>query len=130
MEKQHMRNSKHLLALGLAGILALGATSPSIAAPAVANTVVSKAATGDTINVRWGWRGGWRRGSGFGIGLALGLAGAALAVPSYGCPYGACGGPYYGYAYGPAYAYAPAYAPAYLGWGWRRQYWRDYATGP
>ena len=127
-----MRNSKHLLALGLAGILALGATSPSIAAPAVANTVVSKAAAADIINVRWGWRGGWRRGPGFGIGLALGLVGAALAAPYHSCPYGACGGPYYGYTYRPGYAYAPAYAyaPVYLGWGWRRPNSREYATGP
>jgi hypothetical protein len=124
-----MLNSKHSMAVGLAGILALGAASPSIAAPAVSNTVLSEAAAGDIINVRWGWRGGWRRGPGFGIGLGLALAGAALATAPY---YGYA--PSYAYApayeYAPAYTYAPVYAPApiYFGWGWRSR--REYAAGP
>src|SRR5215471_2867090 len=119
-----MWNSKHSLALGLAAILALGATSQSTAAPVVANTTINKAVAGDTINVRWGWRGGWGWRGRFGIGLGLGLAGAALAAPYYGCPYGACGGPYYGYAAGPVYAYAPvfAYRPFYFGWRSRREF--------
>jgi hypothetical protein len=58
-----MRNRKHFLALGLAGILALGATSQSIAAPAVPNIAMAKATPADTIHVQWrrgwGWRGGW-----------------------------------------------------------------------
>jgi hypothetical protein len=136
-----MLNTKHLLALGVAGVLGLGAASPSIAAPVIAGgAAIKAAAAGDTINVQWrrfgggwrggwgggwrgGWGGGWRRGwgwgPGLGVGLGLGLAGAALAGPyygGYGCgPYGACG--VYGYdAYAPAVAVVPG--PVVVGPGY------------
>lgn len=121
-----MLNTKYLLALGTAGMLALGATSQSMAAPIVTGAAAVKAAAADdTINVqwrRWGWRGGWGRG--LGIGLGLGLAAAALAGPYYGgYGYGGYGygGPY-GYAYGPAIAVVPAYGfvRPYYGWGYGR----------
>jgi hypothetical protein len=132
-------NTRHLLVLGIAGVLGLGATSQSMAAPVIGSSAAVKAAAaGDTINVQWrrwggGWRGGWRRGWGWGPGLGVGLGlgvGAALAGPyyydGYGCgPYGACG--VYGYdAYAPAVAVVPApvvAVPAYSyggAWGWRR----------
>jgi len=133
-----MLDRKYPLVLGLAGMLGLGATSQSVAAPVLGCASIKAAAAGDTINVQWrggwgwrgggwGWRGGWGWGPGFGIGLGLGLAGAALAAPyygGYGCGYDYCGGP--GYAVAPAYAYAPgypgynvyyAYAPAPGVWG-------------
>ena len=121
-----MWNSKRATALGLAGVLALGATTQAMAAPVSGNTVAVKAAAkGDKIDVRWG---GWGWGPGLGIGLGLAFAGAALAAPyyAYGCAYPYCGGPY-GYAYVPAYRYGPAYAyvpgPHY-GWRWRhRHHW-------
>jgi hypothetical protein len=134
-----MLNTRHLLVLGIAGVLGLGATSRSMAAPVGASgAAVKAAAAGDTINVQWrrwggGWRGGgWGRGWGWGgVGLGLGLAGAAAASPyygGYGCgPYGACGG-YGGYAYAPAVAVVPApvvavpaygYGAPYYGGGWR-----------
>jgi hypothetical protein len=128
-----MLNTKYLLALGMAGMLGLSTTSPSMAAPVVSGgAAVKAAAAGDTINVQWrgrGWRGGWGRGwgwgPGLGIGLGLGLAGAAAAAPYYGgygyCgPYGACGGPYYAYDYAPAVVVAPGYGYGpYYGGGWR-----------
>ena len=139
----------HLLVLGIAGGLALGATSQSVAAPVPGSgAAVKTAAAGDTINVQWrrwgggwrgGWGGGWRRGwgwgPGLGAGLGLGLAAAAATAPyygggyygGYGCgPYGACGG--YGYAYAPAVAVVPGpvlvgpaygYGAPYYGGGWR-----------
>jgi hypothetical protein len=138
-----MLNTRHLLVLGVAGVLGLGAASQSMAAPVTSNSAAVKAAAvSDTINVQWrrwggGWRGGWGRGwgwgPGLGVGLGLGLAGAAAAGPYYGgygyCgPYGACGG--YGYdAYAPAVAVVPApvvavpaygYGGPYYGGGWRR----------
>jgi|GEM_PF-3379686 len=130
-----MLNSKHWLALGVAAMVALGATSQSMAAPAVPNAAIAKAASSaDTINVRWGgwgWRGGWGGwgwGPGLGVGIGLGLAATALA------------GPYYGYDYAaPAYGYAaPAYVPTY-GWRWRHRWhryahagwrWRHWRRGP
>src|SRR5215831_16417858 len=105
-----MLNTRRLLVLGIAGVLGLGATSQSMAAPIIAGgAAVKAAAAGDTINVQWrrwggGWRGGWGRGwgwgPGLGVGLGLGLAAAAAApyygggyYGGYGCgPYGACGG--------------------------------------
>ena len=136
-----MLNTRHLLVLGIAGVLGLAATSQSMAGPVIGGSAAVKAAAaGDTINVQWrrwggGWRGGWRRGwgwgPGLGVGLGLGLAGAAAAGPyygGYGCgPYGACGGYGYGYdAYAPAVAVVPGPVlvdPGYgYGgpWGWRR----------
>src|SRR5215468_11018271 len=99
-----MLNRRHLLVLGIAGVLGLGGTSQSTAAPVIASGAAVKVATaGDTTNVQWrrwgggwrgGWGGGWRRGwgwgPGLGVGLGLGLAGAAAASPYYG-GYG-CGG--------------------------------------
>ena len=144
-----MLNTRHLLVLGIAGVLGLGASSQSMAAPVIAGgAAIKAAAAGDTINVQWrrrgggwrgGWGGGWRRGwgwgPGLGVGLGLGLAGAAAAAPYYGgygyCgPYGGCGG--YGYAYAPTVAVVPApvvavpgygYGAPYYGGGWRRDYW-------
>jgi hypothetical protein len=141
-----MLNTRHLLVLGIAGVLGLGATSQSVAAPVIASgAAVKAAAAGDTIDVQWrrwgggwrgGWGGGWRRGwgwgPGLGVGLGLGLAGVAAAAPyygGYGCgPYAACGG-YggYGYAYAPAVAIVPApvvavpsgWGAPYYGGGWR-----------
>ena len=126
-----MLNTRHLLVLCIAGVLGLGATSQSMAAPVIASgAAIKAAAAGDTINVQWrrwgggwgrawgrgwGWGPGWSWGPGLGVGLGLGLAGAAAAAPyygGYGCgPYGACGG-YGGYAYAPAVAVVPAPAVA------------------
>jgi hypothetical protein len=128
-----MMNRKNAVALGVAGALALAATTPSFAASVPTNTAAVKAAVpGATTDVHWRGRGGWW-GPGIGIGLGLGFAGAALAAPyyygGYGCPYYYngyyCGGPYaYGYSYGPAYAYAPG--PYYYGWRHRHHHWRHW----
>src|SRR5262249_58499383 len=136
-----MLNTRHLVVLGLAGVLCLGATSQPMAAPVIGGgAAIKAAAAGDTISVQWrrwgggwgrgwGWRGGWGRGWGWGpgrgVGLGLGVAAAAAApyygggyYGGYGCgPYGACGG--YGYAYAPV-AVVPASVvpvPAYVGYG-------------
>ena len=68
------RTLKQALAIGVAGAIAVGAASPSWAAPVSSNTVaVKQAATGDVIDVRH--RGRWVGG------LALGIIGtAALAA--------------------------------------------------
>ena len=129
------------IALGLAGAVALGAVTPSIAAVPTAVAAVKSAPSGSTTEVRWrggwgwrggGWRGGWW-GPGVGLGIGLGLLGAAAIASSpyyyggYGCPYGYYGGygcgygyagyygggyPAYGYGY-PAYGY---YGRPYYGW--------------
>jgi hypothetical protein len=136
------------IVVGLAGALALGTVTPSMAAVPTAIAAVKAATSGNTVNVRWGWghHGGWW-GPGIGVGIGLGLLGAAAIASSpyyyggYGCPYGYYGGygcgygyagyyggygyPGYGYygGYGyPAYAY---YARPYYGWGWRHhRHWR------
>jgi hypothetical protein len=75
----------------LAGALALGMASSSMAAP-VSNAAALKSAVPEqTDQVRW-------RGGGFGAGLGVGLLGGAAL----------------GYGYGPGYGYYPAYGyPAY-----------------
>jgi hypothetical protein len=145
-----MRNTRHLLVLGIAGVLGLGAISQSGAAPVIAGgATVKAAAAGDIIDVQWrrwggGWRGGWGRGwgwgPGLGVGFGLGLAGAAAAAPYYGgygyggYGYGGYGYGGYGYAYAPAVAVVPApvvtvvpaysFASPYYGGGWGGGYWR------
>jgi hypothetical protein len=88
---------KNVLALGVAGAIALGAASPTMALPLASNAAaVKQSAPGSaTTEVRW------RRGWGWGLGLG-GFALGAAAVGAY---------PYYGYGYGPAYA--PYYGPQY-----------------
>src|SRR2546421_12593320 len=92
-----MMNRKNVVALGLAGALALAATTPSFAASVPTNSAAVKAAApAATTDVRWrgGWGGGWRGGGwggpGIGLGIGLGLAGAAFAAPYY---YGGLGWP-------------------------------------
>ena len=125
-------NAKQAIAMSLAGALAIGAATPSWAAPVTTNTAAVKAAAPDnTVDVRW-------RGRGFGPGIAFGLAtgalvGAAVASrPYYGPGYygGDYGGPAYygGYYGGPAYYAEPVYEPVvpvypsygyrYRGYGW------------
>ena len=110
-----------LIALGVAGALAVAASASASAGPLSVDTGV-KSAPVQTTDVAWrGHRGGWGWGGpavGIGAGLAAGaLIGSAVA----GSPYG-----YYydepGYAYAAPYAYdaAPAYvAPGYYGYGYR-----------
>lgn len=95
----------YAIALGLAGALALGATSSASAGPfPIGSASVKNATTGQFTDVRW-------RGRGIGPGLAFGLAAGALAGAA------AAARPYY---YGPDYYYgAPAYAEPY-----------GYAPGP
>lgn len=122
---------KTAVALGLAGALALGATSPTLAAPLPTGTSAVKAAAPDTTtDVRWrGGPGPWIVG-----GLLGAAAVGAYAYGPYGYGYGypyyrpyAYAAPYpyyrrphyrhryvrYGYGYGPGYAYGPGY-----GYGW------------
>ena len=99
------------IALGLAGVLALGTTA--FAGPIPTGTAaVKQAASGNVSEIRW-------RGHGIGPGLAFGLAagalaGAAVASRPYGPDY-YYGGP----VYGDPYVYdAPVYAPGYSGYGY------------
>jgi len=119
-----MNIKNHMIALGVAGALAMGATATASAGPLSIDTGVKNAPV-QTTDVAWrGHRGGggWGWGGpavGIGAGLAAGaLIGSAVA----GSPYG---GYYYddpGYVYAQPYAYdvAPAYvAPGYYGYGYR-----------
>ena len=105
-------NTQHrLMALGLAGALALGTAVSASAGPLpIGNSGLKAAVSGDTTEIRWRGRGGGI-GPAVGFGLAAGaLVGAAVAAQPYG---------YYGYGpgyagYGPGYAYdAPVYAEPY-----------------
>ncbi len=115
--------TKHVIACGIAGALALAASAAS-AAPVPTNTAAVKSAVaGQTTQVRF-WHHGFFGPGPFIGGLALGLAGAAIAAPYY------WDGPAYAYAPGPVYYdYGYAYAPGpYVGWGgpvWHhRHYYR------
>jgi hypothetical protein len=116
-----------MIALGLAGALAVGAAATASAGPLPVNPGVTNATTDHVTDVRWrGHRGGWGWGGpalGIGAGLAAGaLIGSAVA----GGPYG-----YYydepGYVYGAPYAYDVG--PTYYGYGgygyrgWRGDYY-------
>jgi hypothetical protein len=97
-----MSIQNHLMAVGLAGALALGTAVSASAGPLpIGNSGLKAATNSDTTEIRW-------RGRGVGPGIAFGLATGALvgaAVASR--PYG-----YYGY--GPGYVYdAPVYAEPY-----------------
>ena len=125
----HNITKKTAVALGLAGVLALGGANAVQAASIPSQTVaVKNAAPNHIADVRW--RGGWGWGPGIGFGIAAGaLAGAAFASSGYwyGGPY-AYGYPAYSYAY-PAYGYAaPAYVAPYPYYRRRvvirRPYWR------
>ncbi len=98
-----MNMQNRLMALGLAGAMALGGAVSASAGPLpIGNSGLTTATAPDTTEIRW-------RGRGVGPGLAFGLATGALvgaAVASR--PYG------YGYGYGPGYVYdAPVYAEPY-----------------
>ena len=98
-----MNMQNRLMALGLAGALALGTAVSASAGPLpIANPGIKAAVGADSTEIRW-------RGRGVGPGIAFGLATGALvgaAVASR--PYG------YGYGYGPGYVYdAPVYAEPY-----------------
>jgi hypothetical protein len=111
-----------MIALGLAGALAVAASATASAGPLSIDTGVKNTPV-QTTDVAWrGHRGGWGWGGpavGIGAGLAAGaLIGSAVA----GSPYG-----YYydepGYVYGAPYAYdaGPAYVgPGYYGYGYHR----------
>ena len=105
-----MSISKHVLGVGVAGLLALSAALPASAAPVLSNTAaVKQASEAQTTPVRW--RGGGAVAAGVGVGL---LAGAAIASSNRGY----YADPYYAPGYAPAYGqgyYAPEpeyYAPA------------------
>jgi hypothetical protein len=113
--------SKHTIAFGLAGALALAAISPSAAAPAMTSTALIKSATSNSvIDVRWRGRHGWRGRNAWiagGLGFAAGtIFGSALAYPYYGGGY--YDGPYYDdeplYVAPPAAIYVEP-GPAYAG---------------
>ena len=125
-EEALMSSRKTGIALGLAGVMALSASTPSMAFTPTAVAAITKAAPSTAIiDVRWGW---W---PGIGIGIGLGLLGAAIAAPYYGYGYPYYSGyPYgyasygYPYAYGYGYPYGGYYARPY--WGWRHYGWRHY----
>jgi len=115
---------KHrMIALGVAGALAIAASATASAGPMSIDTGVKSAPVGQTTEVAWrGHRGGWGWGGpavGSGAGLAAGaLTGSAVA----GAPYG---GYYYddpGYVYAQPYAYdaGPGYygSYGYRNWGY------------
>jgi hypothetical protein len=121
------RMTKYLLAVGVAGTMAIGAANPSLAAPVMSSTAAVKSTAPTPIeNVRFRHFG---PGAFIG-GLALGLAGAALASPYY------YGPPAYAYDYGPTYyqyeyvtpGYAYAPAPYYWGGGprWHYRHYRHW----
>jgi hypothetical protein len=104
--RKTMSSRKTGIALGLAGVVALSAITPSMASMPTAVAAIKTMPSTNTIDVRWGW---W---PGIGVGIGLGLLGAAIASPyyyGYGYPYG-YGGYYggYGYPYG-GYGYPYAY---------------------
>jgi hypothetical protein len=112
MEQTMMKN--RMIALGVAGALAVAASATASAGPLSIDTGVQNALV-QTTDVAWrGHRGGWGWGGpalGIGAGLAAGaLIGSAVA-----------GSPYGGYYYDdPGYVYAQPYAsPGYYGYGYR-----------
>jgi hypothetical protein len=115
--RKPMSSRKTGIALGLAGVVALSAITPSMASMPTAVAAIKTTPSTNTIDVRWGW---W---PGIGVGIGLGLLGAAIASPyyyGYGYPgyagyYGAYGYPY-GYSGGYGYPYA------YGGYGYRYAY--------
>jgi hypothetical protein len=105
------------LSLGLAGVLALGAATPTMAAPISSNTPAAKAGSAQVTQVQWdgrahrGYHRGYYRGyrgpaaAAAGIGFAAGaLVGTAASIATLGAydPYGA-------YAYDPDYYGQPTY---------------------
>jgi hypothetical protein len=127
-----MSSRKTGIALGLAGVVALSAVTPSMASMPTAVAAIKTAPSTDAIDVRWGW---W---PGIGVGIGLGLLGAAIASPyyygypyAYGYPYGYAG--YYGgygYPYGSyggyGYPYGGYYARPYWHHGWRHYHHYGY----
>src|ERR1700751_2600592 len=113
-----MSSHKTGIALGLAGVVALSASTPSMASMPTAVAAIKTAPSTNTIDVRWGW---W---PGIGVGIGLGLLGAAIASPyyyGYGYPYGGYYGGYgYPYAYGgygyPYGGYYGGYSYPYAGY--------------
>jgi hypothetical protein len=114
-----------MIALGIAGALAIAASASASAGPMSIDTGV-KSAPVQTTDVAWrGHRGGWGWGGpavGIGAGIAAGaLIGSAVA-----------GNPYGGYYYDdPGYVYAQPYAygagPYYGGYGYG---YRNWGYGP
>jgi len=106
-----------MIAIGIAGALAVAASSAS-AAPLSIDTGVKNAPV-QTTDVAWrGHRGGWGWGApavGIGAGLAAGaLIGSAVAGSPYGYYYDEPG---YVYDPGPAYVAPGYYGYGYRGWG-------------
>ncbi len=110
-----------LMALGLAGAMALGTAVSASAGPLpIGNSALTTATSPATTEIRW--RGGRGIGPGLAFGLATGaLVGAAVAAQPYGYGYGyAPGYVYDAPVYAEPYAYEPAYpAPGYYGYGYR-----------
>jgi hypothetical protein len=116
-----MSPRKTATAIGLAGVVVLSTTMPTMAFMPTAVAAVKSAPSIDTIDVRWGW---W---PGIGIGVGLGLLGAAIAAPYYyGYPYAY--GYYGGYGYPYAYRYYGAYGYPYA-YGYCGGYGYPYAYG-
>jgi len=112
-----MSNSlmKHAVAMGIASVIAVGAGTPSWAAPVLSSTaIVGATSPTDVIDVRYrGHRGRYYRGNGAGVALGvLGLVGAAAAASAYGNNY-YTNQRHYGPGYGPSDGYGPSY-----GYGW------------
>jgi hypothetical protein len=121
-----MSSRKTGIALSLAGVIALSASTPSMASMPAAIVAIETAPSTEIVDVRWGW---W---PGIGVGIELGLLGAAIAAPYYG--YGYPSGYPYGYAsyYGYGYPMPMANltdtmrgrtgdgATSHYAWGWRR----------
>ena len=111
------------IVIAVASAVALGAVSPSWAAPVLSSTtVVKETAPSAVSHVRYrGNRGHYYRNSGAGIALGvLGVVGAVAGAAAYGNGYGNgyydepgyarqgyYGGGYDGYAYEPGYVVAP-----------------------
>lgn len=110
-----------MIALGIAGALAIAASASASAGPMSIDTGVKAAPAAQATDVAWrGHRGGgWGWGPGIGIGAGL-AAGALIGSAVAGAPYG---GYYYddpGYVYAQPYAYdvGPGYVgPGYYGYG-------------
>ncbi|MGE0565767.1 MAG: hypothetical protein AB7O50_14760 [Pseudolabrys sp.] len=107
------RSIRPVIALSVAGTIALASLSPVAAAPVPTSTAQLKAsAPTQVVDVRWRGRRGGAVAAGVAAGLIVGGIAAAAAGPRY----------YYepGYAYGPPpvyYAPAPVYvepAPVYV----------------
>ncbi len=117
-----MSISKHVLGVGVAGLLALSAAMPASAAPVLSNTAaVKQAAEAQTTEVCWRNNGG-AVAAGVGVGL---LAGAAIASSQqrsyYADPYYAPAPQYYGsqqyYGSPTVEYYEPAPSYGYYGGG-------------